>query len=177
MTVVGSRNCPVRCFRTFCYIPINTRKCFRRQDRTQRRGDSSTRRHAAKLKLDCRFVYQETSLLLDEAPATWTSLIPIPISPPRFHLGIFFVHDLLWFDRHVDDVGCKTIGETRIFSDDQYDEEIKNSRQYILPDNRDLSLSILPIEIKRMDSGLDGLASHSGPKSVSDKLPAFHAMA
>ena len=33
--------------------------------------------------------------------------------------------------------------------------------KYILPDNRDLSLSILPMEIRRIDSGLDGLASHS----------------
>ena len=37
----------------------------------------------------------------------------------------------------------------------------------ILPDNRDLSLSILPMEIRRMDSGLDGLASHSEPQNVS----------
>ena len=30
------------------------------------------------------------------------------------------------------------------------------------PDSLDLSVSSLPIDIKRMASGLDGLASHSG---------------
>ncbi len=43
----------------------------------------------------------------------------------------------------------------------------RNSSSHVLPDNRDLSLSILPIEIRRMDSGLDGLASHSEPQNVS----------
>ena len=44
---------------------------------------------------------------------------------------------------------------------------LNHPERRVLPDNRDLSLSILPMEIRRMDSGLDGLASHSGPQNVS----------
>ena len=44
---------------------------------------------------------------------------------------------------------------------------LNHAERRVLPDNRDLSLSILPMEIRRMDSGLDGLASHSGSQSVS----------
>ena len=35
--------------------------------------------------------------------------------------------------------------------------------------SRDLSLSILPMNIKRIDSGLDGLASHSVAKRSQSK--------
>lgn len=114
-------------------------------------------------------MYKETCRSLDETSTSWTSLIAIPIPPPRLHLGVFFVYDLLRFDRHVDDVRCKTIGETGVLNAYQYYKEFKGSEQIILPDNRDLSLSILPMEIRRIDSGLDGLASHSAPRSVSEQ--------
>ena len=70
----------------------------------------------------------------------------------------------------MDDVGCETIGETGVFNAYQYYIGLKDSEQIILPDNRDLSLSILPMEIRRMDSGLDGLASHSETRSVSENV-------
>lgn len=104
---------------------------------------------------------------MNDAPTAWTSLIAIPISSPGLHLGVFFVHDLLRLDRHVDDVGCETIGETRIYNAYQCHKKLKDPGKYNLPDNRDLSLSILPMEIRRIDSGLDGLASHSKTQSVS----------
>lgn len=69
----------------------------------------------------------------------------------------------------MDDVGCETIGETRVFSIYQCYWRPKGLERDILPDNRDLSLSIFPMEIRRMDSGLDGLASHSRPQIVSDQ--------
>ena len=68
----------------------------------------------------------------------------------------------------MDDVGCETVGETRVFDIYQHSWEPKEPERDILPDNRDLSLSIFPMEIRRMDSGLDGLASHSRPQIVSE---------
>lgn len=92
-------------------------------------------------------------------------------------VGFFLIDDLLRFDGHVDDGRSCSIFEPEIcMSFLALHRADPKANRTALPASFDLSVSNLPIEISRIDSGLEGFASHSAnhdPLALS--LP-FHCV-
>lgn len=84
------------------------------------------------------------------------------ISVSGVFVGFFLIDDFLRFDRHVDDGRGCSIFEAEVcmpfLALHPADHKADGTA---LPASFDLSVSSLPIEISRIDSGLEGFASHS----------------
>ncbi len=64
----------------------------------------------------CNWVYKRKRQSLND---TSTARTPFPFwtaASPSFHFGVFFVHNVLWLDCHMDYVGRSTVRKAAIFN-------------------------------------------------------------